>query len=314
MMLRLRPATKAILQARIKSGAPLDSTAKRALVVLLMAAGSSVDEISRQTGYSAPTVRKWRRRVLEGGTPALTDIARPGRRRVLEEDCLNHIVKETLNARGLFGPELTTRKLATRYNVSRQTVSRTWRTYNLGPKIQNVVEDLWPRLYCFVGMHLDSGIRAFILATTDCPHGSFRYTTSSPGKHALEETARFTQEAPTVNTLELLAFFQKLDEDVPLAYGVELILLRLSEEKIDAVLNWTRARPRWHTRFHFLRHSWQRPRTADTEISPWRIFLDLAWRKCRRPLAGSIDSFTTKVLSFVEQENPRKVFQWFLHE
>ncbi|WP_190852142.1 helix-turn-helix domain-containing protein, partial [Actinomadura sp. RB99] len=59
--------------------------ARRARIVLLAAQGLAHTEVAERTGTSVPTVRHWRDRYTSGGIAALTDAARPGRPRSVDE-------------------------------------------------------------------------------------------------------------------------------------------------------------------------------------------------------------------------------------
>jgi transposase len=76
----LRPEDRTRLEHWIKSSTTPQRLVLRSRIVLLIAAGSSADDVARRLGVSRPTVRLWVRRFDKGGPQALEHDA-PGRGR-----------------------------------------------------------------------------------------------------------------------------------------------------------------------------------------------------------------------------------------
>ncbi|WP_026553357.1 helix-turn-helix domain-containing protein, partial [Arthrobacter sp. H20] len=83
--LELRDGDKGALEALTRGKASTATVALRARTVLLAADGVPNFQIEKMTGFSAPTVLKWRNRYAEGGIEALSDVQRPGREREIDE-------------------------------------------------------------------------------------------------------------------------------------------------------------------------------------------------------------------------------------
>jgi transposase len=77
---RLRPADRAVLEARCQAGATAQRDVKRARIVLLAAAGRSTRWIARDVGVEPRIASRWRNRFADQGLAGLEDKPRPGKR------------------------------------------------------------------------------------------------------------------------------------------------------------------------------------------------------------------------------------------
>jgi len=108
--------------------------ARRASIVLGLAAGDEPKALARRFRISEPTVAKWRTRFETSRLEGLVDAARPGApRRILADD-----VERVLSHLRLPPPpgtqRWTTRSLARACRVSQTTVSRIWRAHGVDPR------------------------------------------------------------------------------------------------------------------------------------------------------------------------------------
>ncbi|WP_155849565.1 helix-turn-helix domain-containing protein, partial [Arthrobacter sp. H20] len=129
--LELRDGDKGALEALTRGKASTATVALRARTVLLAADGVPNFQIEKMTGFSAPTVLKWRNRYAEGGIEALSDVQRPGREREIDELAL---IADTLTNDGIPPAELgishwSARVMAERHGVSFSSVARIWRRW-----------------------------------------------------------------------------------------------------------------------------------------------------------------------------------------
>jgi transposase len=76
---RLRPADRAVLEARCRAGATAQRDVKRARIVLLAAAGRSTRWIARDVGVEPRIASRWRNRFADQGLAGLEDKPRPGK-------------------------------------------------------------------------------------------------------------------------------------------------------------------------------------------------------------------------------------------
>jgi hypothetical protein len=107
----------------------------QASALLLAADGEANEAIARACSTTSDTVRRWRRKFEEGGVDAVGSIA-PGRGRNPEipQEVIDAIVDDTLHT--VPDDESTawsTRTMAERHGVGKDTVARIWKARNLRP-------------------------------------------------------------------------------------------------------------------------------------------------------------------------------------
>lgn len=103
----------------------------------LLLAGDGVpnEEIARQCATTPNTVRRWRARFAELGVEGVGVIA-PGRGRTswLADGTVEAVVNDTLHAKPDDGStHWTTRLMAARHGIGKDTVARIWRDHKLKP-------------------------------------------------------------------------------------------------------------------------------------------------------------------------------------
>jgi hypothetical protein len=79
------------------------------------------------------TVSKWRRRFAAERLDGLVDAPRPGAARRIGDDVVEAVVVETLETAPADATHWSTRSLAAKHGISRQTVSEIWRAFGLKP-------------------------------------------------------------------------------------------------------------------------------------------------------------------------------------
>ena len=118
-----------------RSSAARHRTVQRAQALLLAAEGVANNEIARRVGVSANSVRAWRSQFAEDGIEKFGQIA-PGRGRKswLPEGTVAAVVADTLHARPEDGStHWTTRLMAARHGIGKDSVARIWRDHKLKP-------------------------------------------------------------------------------------------------------------------------------------------------------------------------------------
>src|SRR4051794_572492 len=103
--------------------------------LLLAADGVPNGEIARQCATTANTVRRWRARFPEAGVDGVGVIAPGrGRRSWLPGGMVEAVVHDTLHARPDDGStHWTTRLMAARHGIGKDSVARIWRDHELKP-------------------------------------------------------------------------------------------------------------------------------------------------------------------------------------
>ena len=124
-----------ILRRLSRSSSLPHRTVLQAKALLLSANGEAIYEVSRQLQVAPNSVRQWRRRFEEEGVDAVGVIA-PGRGRTswLPEGTVAEVVSLTMNELPEDGStQWSTRTMALRVGVSKDTVARIWKDHGLKP-------------------------------------------------------------------------------------------------------------------------------------------------------------------------------------
>lgn len=107
--------------------------ALRCRIVLACAEDRTNNEVAAQLGVNKVTVSKWRRRFAAERLEGLADAPRPGAARTIGDDVVEAIVVETLETAPQDATHWSTRALAAKHGISRQTVSEIWRAFGSSP-------------------------------------------------------------------------------------------------------------------------------------------------------------------------------------
>lgn len=139
--LELSDAQRHEIEALVADRATPPRAARQAKALLLAADGLSAAEIGRRCGVTAETVRRWRQALERNGTSFIGTIA-PGRGRkpLFSREQVERIVHDTLNVPPNGSPAWSTRAMARRHGVSKDTVARIWRQHDITPVRRLVVE------------------------------------------------------------------------------------------------------------------------------------------------------------------------------
>ncbi|MEM7325701.1 MAG: helix-turn-helix domain-containing protein [Actinomycetota bacterium] len=114
-------------------------SARHAQALLWLDAGQSGAEVARRSAVSADTVRRWRR-AFEADGPESVGRIRPGRgrKKSMDRAAVALIIHDTLHATPPRGAgRWTTRALAERHGVSKDTIRRIWNEHHITPQPGN---------------------------------------------------------------------------------------------------------------------------------------------------------------------------------
>lgn len=107
--------------------------ALRSRIVLACGDGMADTAIARDLGCHPVTVSKCRHRFAIDRLEGLGDAPRPGAARRIGDDVIEAVVVETLETTPGQDTHWSTREMAARHGISRQTVSEIWRAFGLKP-------------------------------------------------------------------------------------------------------------------------------------------------------------------------------------
>jgi transposase len=305
--------------------------------LLLAADGVANEEIARRCDTTPDTVRRWRVRYVDAGIAGVGTIA-PGRGRkswLPDGVSVAEIVRVTREET----PDDTsthwsTRTLAERFGIGKDTVARVWRDHNIKPwrvetfKISND-RRFEEKVVDVVGLYMNPPERAAVFCFDEKPQiqALDRTQPSLPMKPGRAGT--MTHDYKRNGTLDLfaamnvatgkviydtrkrhtgadvLAFFKLIDLHVPRDLAVHVVLDNLSAHMSDEVTTWLDhpKRARWHLHFIPTSSSWL------NLVERW--FKELTDKRLRRGRFTSVAELAEAVEVWAEHWNhdPRP-FVW----
>ncbi len=327
---------RAALEVMARSSSLPHRKVVQSRALLLAADGVATNEVARRCGTSAESVRAWRRRFADQGVEGVGRIG-PGRGRPssLPEGTVAEVVRVTLEETPNDGStHWTTRSLAQRFGIGKDTVARIWRRHNLKPwkvdtfKISND-PDFEEKLVDVVGLYLDPPERAVVFSfdektqvqALDRTQPSLPLKPGRAGTMTHDYKRNGTTDLfvalnvatgeviydtkPRHSAKEVLGFFKLIDLHVPRHLDVHVVLDNLSAHKAPAVAEWLAhpRRGRWHLHFTPTSSSWL------NLVEGW--FKHLTERRLRRGTFTSVDALIEAIQVWAEHWNDDpKPFVW----
>jgi len=332
VQIELTAEERETLQRWARRHSSSQALALRCRIVLACAEGHSNVEVAGQLGINKVTVSKWRHRFAEDRLEGLGDAPRPGAARKIGDEVVEAIVVETLESTPKDATHWSTRALAERHGISRQTVSEIWRAFGLKPWRQDEFKvspdpDLIEKIRDLVGLYLSPPVAAAVFAIDEKPQIQ-ALNRSAPTLPMLPTTpAKATHDYQRNGTLDLfaalevatgkvitdlrtshtakdfIAFLNKVNREVPAELDVHVILDNLSTHKTPAVHAWLLRHRRFHFHFTPTYGSWM------NLVERW--FSALTTKKLQRSAHRSVKALAADITAWVEtwNENP-KPFIW----
>lgn len=290
--------------------------------------GVANEEIARRSNVDSDTVRRWRARFCEKGVAGVGTIAKGrGRRSWLPEGTVAEIVRVTLKETpDDTSTHWTTRTLAERLGVGKDTVRRVWFDHNLKPwKVEGFKISNDPRfedkLVDVVGLYMNPPENAVVFSfdeKTQC-QALDRSQPSLPMKPGRAGT--MTHDYRRHGTVDLfaalnvatgevlydtrkrhtgadvLAFFKLIDLHVPKGQEIHVVLDNLSAHSAPVVTKWLDhpRRARWHLHFTPTSSSWL------NLVERW--FKALTDRRLRRGSFSSVPALIDAIETWTEHWN-----------
>lgn len=308
----------------------------QAQALLAAADGVANYEIARRVGSTANSVREWRRRFESEGVDGVGRIA-PGRGRKswLPEGTVAEVVRVTREeSPDDTSTHWTTRSLADRLGIGKDSVARIWRAHGLKPwKVDTfkLSEDpqFEDKLVDVVGLYLDPPERAVVFSfdeKTQC-QALDRTQPSLPMKKGRAGT--MTHDYRRNGTVDLfaalnmgtgevihacrahhtgadvLAFFKLIDANVASDLEIHVVLDNLSAHKSPEVTRWLAhpKRKRWLLHFTPTSSSW-------LNLIEW-WFKELTDRRLRRGSFSSVGDLLDAIYDWAAHWNrDPKPFIW----
>lgn len=300
----------------------------QAKALLWAADGEANEEIARRCDVDADAVRRWRRRFEEKGVEGVGVIAKGrGRRSWLPEGTVAEVIRVTLEESPTdTSTHWTTRTLAKRMGVGKDTVARIWRDHTVKPwKVETFKLSNDPRfeekLVDVVGLYLNPPEKAVVFSFDEktqvqaldrtqpslpmkrgragtMTHDYKRHGTVDVFAALNVKTGEVIYDTRKSHTQrDVLAFFKLIDLHVPSHLEVHVVLDNLSAHMAPEVTRWLDhpKRSRWHLHFTPTSSSWL------NLVERW--FNELTERRLKRGIFTSVADLVSAIELWAEHWN-----------
>jgi len=334
--LEVSPEERGELEVMARSSVLPHRQVIQARGLLLAADGVANEEIARRCSTTPDAVRRWRAKFADKGVEGVGRIAAGrGRKSWLPEGTVEAVVHDTLHAKPDDGStHWTTRVMAARHGIGKDSVARIWRDHELKPwrvdtfKISND-PNFEAKLVDVVGLYLNPPERAVVFSfdeKTQC-QALDRTQPLLPMKRGRGETMThdykrngttdlfaalnvgtgevLTATRKSHKSTDVLAFFKWIDLHVDRDLEIHVVLDNLSAHKAPPVAEWLAhpKRARWHLHFTPTSSSWL------NLVEGW--FNLLTERRLRRGTFNSVSQLIDAIETWVEHWNDDpKPFIW----
>lgn len=308
------------------------SMSLRARIVLACADGFTNDQIAGKLGCSPATVSKWRRRFVKGRIKGLADAPRSGTPRKISDEVVEAVIIDTLETTPGADTHWSTRGMATKHGISRESVGRIWRAFGLTPHVVDefkISPDpfLIEKIRDIVGIYMSPPVNAACFAVDEKPQIQALNRTAptlpmlpTTPKRRTHDYVRngtidlfaamdlatgkvITDLRPDHTSKEFVRFLNKINRNVPKELDVHLVLDNLSTHKTPEVHKWLLRHKRFHLHFTPTYGSWM------NLVERW--FSALTTKKLRHSSHDSVKQLATDITDWVEHWNTDpKPFVW----
>ena len=259
--------------------------ALRSRIVLACADGDDNKVVAARVGCSAATVGKWRNRFVAHRLDGLGDEPRPGRPASITAEQVEDVVVATLESTPANATHWSRAKMAERSGLSRSTIGRIWKAFELKPhraegfKLSN--DPLFvEKVYDVVGLYLNPPEAAVVLCVDEKSQvqalarsqPAFPMMPGMPEKRTHDYVRHGTttlfaalniEDGTVISALhrrhrasEFKKFLTRIDAEVPDQLDVHLICDNYSTHKHPTVKKWLESHPRFHLHFTPTYSSW----------------------------------------------------------
>ena len=306
---------------------------QRARALLLAAGGVANTQIASRVGVTPVTVRSWRARFEVQGLTKFAKVA-PGRGRKsrIPQEVVDKIVDLTQNSTPEGETHWSTRTMARRVGVSKDTVQRVWAARGLKPHLVKTFKlsndpRFEEKLIDVVGLYLNPPEQAIVLCMDEksSVQALDRTQPSLPMVKGRAATMTHDYKRHGTTTLfaaldvltgkvigsclpkhrhsEFLKFLKVIDAEVPKDLDVHLILDNYSTHKHANVQAWLGKHPRFQLHFTPTSSSWL------NLVERW--FRELTDKALRRGVFHSVPDLIAAIEAYLDaHNNDPKPFLW----
>jgi len=306
--------------------------ALRCKIVLACAEGLDNKQVAARLGVVPATVGKWRARFVAQRLAGLADEPRPGGPRRIDDAQIEAVVVATLERAPKDATHWSRASMAAESGLSRSTVGRIWRAFQLKPHLVDTFKLSSDPLFVdkvrdVVGLYLDPPERALVLCVDEKSQIQALNRTAPVLPMMPGMPQRRTHDYVRAGTTTLFAaldvasgqvigslhrrhragefrkFLGKLDAEVPADLDVHLICDNYATHKTATIQRWLTAHPRFHMHFTPTSSSWL------NQVERW--FALLTDKQLRRGAHRSVQALEKDIRAWVATWNadPRP-FVW----
>ena len=293
----------------------------------------SSTDVAKRMGLNRNTVNKWRGRYARQRITGLYDQLRPGRPRTVDDERVADLINKTLHTKPADGAtHWSTRGLAAETGISKSTVARYLKTFQLKPhRVESFKLSTDPlfieKLRDVVGLYLSPPENALVFCVDEksqcqalertqpllpmgigyvegVTHDYVRHgtTTLFAALNVLDGTVLASCK-PRHRHQEFLSFLREIDKSVPQDLDVHCIADNYASHKHPKVRAWLANHPRWHMHFVPTYSSWL------NQVE--RFFGIITDKAIRRGSFSSVRQLIQKIDDFVSRYNENcKPFTW----
>jgi len=306
---------------------------QRAKIIQLAAQGLFNHDIAKRLDITRPTVQLWRERFLSFRLSGIEkDAPRPGRFPKISQKKVTAVVNATLKTTPPDATHWSARSMAKTYNLSKNSVWRIWKQYNLKPHLIKTFKlsrdkQFLEKLYDVVGLYLNPPDKSIVFSVDEKSQIQALERTQPllplrPGIPA-RQTHDYKRHGTTtlfaaLNMLdgtvigdclprhrhqEFIRFLQLIDTKTPPDLDLHLIVDNYGTHKHPRVQRWLKRHPRFHLHFIPTSSSWL------NMIERW--FAEISRKRIRRGSFKNVKELIMAIKQYIESHNQNpKAFVW----
>ena len=306
---------------------------QRAQIIQMAADGASNQTIAEALHVSRPTVQLWRDRFLALRLAGLEkDAPRPGRIPKIPQAQVAAVVEATLHSTPPDATHWSARSMAKAQGLSRMTIQRIWKHYNLKPHLLETFKlsrdkRFLEKLQDIVGLYLNPPDHALVLCVDEksqiqaldrtqpglpmkkgrCGTMTHDYkrngTTTLFAALSMLDGSVIGDCMPRHRHQEFIRFLKRIDAEIPASLDLHLVVDNYGTHKHPRVRSWLERHPRFHLHFTPTSSSWL------NMVERW--FREITDKRLRRSSFANVRSLINVINDYIHNHNQNpQAFVW----